>query len=147
MEDGNQPFPLAFSGVRPVCKDSKVTDVTFAGLGIAEPILRALAQENYTQPTPIQTKRDPRSVGRPGPAGHRPDRYRQDGGLRFAPAAEAVDRPCPAPAPETKALILAPTRELAVQIEEALRTYGRFLNLKRAVILGGVNAERPGQHT
>src|SRR3569623_209696 len=45
-----------------------------------------------------------------------------------------------APAPkQAKALILAPTRELAVQIEESLRTYGRFLNLKRAVILGGVS--------
>ena len=40
---------------------------------------------------------------------------------------------------EAKALILAPTRELAVQIEQSLRTYGRFLNLKRAVILGGVS--------
>ena len=36
-------------------------------------------------------------------------------------------------------LILAPTRELAVQIEQSLRTYGRFLNLKLAVILGGVS--------
>jgi ATP-dependent RNA helicase RhlE len=36
-------------------------------------------------------------------------------------------------------LILAPTRELAVQIEQSLRTYGRFLNLKMAVILGGVS--------
>jgi ATP-dependent RNA helicase RhlE len=40
---------------------------------------------------------------------------------------------------EAKALILAPTRELAVQIGESLRTYGRFLNLKIAVILGGVS--------
>src|SRR6185312_13987751 len=40
---------------------------------------------------------------------------------------------------EAKALILAPTRELAVQIDQSLRTYGCFLNLKRAVILGGVS--------
>ena len=40
---------------------------------------------------------------------------------------------------QAAALILAPTRELAVQIEQSLRTYGRFLNLKLAVILGGVS--------
>ena len=40
---------------------------------------------------------------------------------------------------EVKALILAPTRELAVQIQQSLKTYGRFLNLKITVILGGVS--------
>jgi ATP-dependent RNA helicase RhlE len=45
---------------------------------------------------------------------------------------------------QAKALILAPTRELAVQIEESLRTYGRFLNLKLTVILGGREPEHPG---
>ncbi len=40
---------------------------------------------------------------------------------------------------QAKSLILAPTRELAVQIEQSLRTYGRYLNLKLAVILGGVS--------
>ena len=46
---------------------------------------------------------------------------------------------------EAKALILAPTRELAVQIEQSLRTYGRFLNLRIAVILGGVSQNAPGR--
>jgi ATP-dependent RNA helicase RhlE len=45
----------------------------------------------------------------------------------------------PPQAKQARALILAPTRELAVQIEQSLRTYGRFLNLRMAVILGGVN--------
>jgi ATP-dependent RNA helicase RhlE len=44
-----------------------------------------------------------------------------------------------------RALILAPTRELAVQIDESLRTYGRHLKLRHAVILGGVNQHRQVQ--
>jgi ATP-dependent RNA helicase RhlE len=139
VEDGNQPFPLAFSGVRPVCKDSIVTDITFAGLGVAEPILRALAQENYTTPTPIQTRAIPALLAGKDLLG-----IAQTGTGKTAafglPLLQKLSIGHVPPRPrETKALILAPTRELAVQIEESLKTYGRFLNLKRAVILGGVS--------
>jgi ATP-dependent RNA helicase RhlE len=139
VEDGNQPFPLPFSGARPVLKDSIVTDLTFAGLGVAEPILRALAQENYTIPTPIQTRAIPALLAGKDLLG-----IAQTGTGKTAafglPLLQKLSIGHVPPRPrETKALILAPTRELAVQIEDSLRTYGRFLNLKRAVILGGVS--------
>jgi ATP-dependent RNA helicase RhlE len=116
-----------------------VTDVTFAGLGVAEPILRALAQENYTIPTPIQTRAIPALL-----AGRDLLGIAQTGTGKTAafglPLLQKLSIGHVPPRPrETKALILAPTRELAIQIEEALKTYGRFLNLKRAVILGGVS--------
>jgi ATP-dependent RNA helicase RhlE len=116
-----------------------VSDITFAGLGVAEPILRALAQENYTHPTPIQTKAIPALL-----AGRDLLGIAQTGTGKTAafglPLLQKLSIGHVPPRPkETKALILAPTRELAVQIEESLRTYGRFLNLKRAVILGGVS--------
>jgi ATP-dependent RNA helicase RhlE len=120
-------------------KDYQVTDVNFAGLGIAEPILRALAQENYTTPTPIQARAIPALL-----AGRDLLGIAQTGTGKTAafglPLLQRLSVGHVPPRPkETKALILAPTRELAVQIDQSLRTYGCFLNLKRAVILGGVS--------
>ena len=116
-----------------------MTDVTFAELGVAEPILRALAAENYTHPTPIQTRAIPALL-----AGRDLLGIAQTGTGKTAafglPLLQKLSIGHVPPRPrEAKALILAPTRELAVQIEQSLRTYGRFLNLKRAVILGGVS--------
>jgi ATP-dependent RNA helicase RhlE len=116
-----------------------VTDVTFASLGVAEPILRALAAENYTHPTPIQARAIPALL-----AGRDLLGIAQTGTGKTAafglPLLQKLSIGHVPPRPrEAKALILAPTRELAVQIEDSLRIYGKFLNLKRAVILGGVS--------
>jgi ATP-dependent RNA helicase RhlE len=116
-----------------------VTDVTFESLGVAEPILRALSAENYTIPTPIQTRAIPALLSGRDLLG-----IAQTGTGKTAafgiPLLQKLSIGHVPPQPkQAKALILAPTRELAVQIEEALRTYGRFLNLKMTVILGGVN--------
>ena len=116
-----------------------MTDLTFASLGVAEPILRALAAENYTHPTPIQTKAVPALLSGRDLLG-----IAQTGTGKTAafgiPLLQKLSIGHVPPQPkQAKALILAPTRELAVQIEESLRNYGRFLNLKMTVILGGVN--------
>ncbi len=116
-----------------------MTDVTFESLGVAEPILRALGEQNYTHPTPIQTKAIPALL-----AGRDLLGIAQTGtGKTAAFGIPLLQRlsigHVPPQAKQAKALILAPTRELAVQIEESLRTYGRFLNLKMTVILGGVS--------
>ena len=116
-----------------------MTDITFQSLGVAEPILRALAAQNYTTPTPIQAKAIPTLL-----AGRDLLGIAQTGTGKTAAFAIPLLQKLsighvPPQARQAKALILAPTRELAVQIEEALRTYGHFLNLKMTVILGGVN--------
>jgi ATP-dependent RNA helicase RhlE len=116
-----------------------VTDVNFAALGVAEPILRALAAENYTNPTPIQLRAIPALLSGRDLLG-----IAQTGTGKTAafgiPLLQKLSIGHVPPQPrQAKALILAPTRELAVQIEQSLRTYGRFLNLKMAVILGGVS--------
>jgi len=122
-------------------KDSFLTIATFAELGVAEPLLRALAAENYTTPTPIQAQtiasllagRDLLGIAQTGT------------GKTAAFALPILQRlSSPREAPERKsvhALILAPTRELAVQIVDSFRTYGRHLGLRHAVVIGGV-----GQH-
>ena len=116
-----------------------MTDVTFESLGVAEPILRALAAENYTKATPIQTRAIPALMAGTDLLG-----IAQTGTGKTAafgiPLLQKLSIGHVPPQPkQAKALILAPTRELAVQIEESLRTYGRHLNLRMTVILGGVN--------
>ncbi len=116
-----------------------MTDLTFSGLGVAEPILRALAEENYTIPTPIQTRAVPALLGGRDLLG-----IAQTGTGKTAafglPLLQKLSIGHVPPKPrEAKSLILAPTRELAVQIADSLKTYGRFLNLRIAVILGGVS--------
>jgi ATP-dependent RNA helicase RhlE len=116
-----------------------LTTSTFESLGLCEPLLRALNDENYTHPTPIQTRAIPALL-----AGRDLLGIAQTGTGKTAafglPLLQklATDRVRPNPK-GCRALILAPTRELAVQIDQSLKTYGRHLGLKQAVILGGVN--------
>jgi ATP-dependent RNA helicase RhlE len=116
-----------------------VTNPSFSGLGIAEPIQRALAADNYLQPTPIQAQAIP-----PLLAGRDVLGLAQTGtgktaafGLPLLQKLHA-DRKSAA-ARSARALILAPTRELAVQIDQSLRSYGRHLGLRHAVVMGGMN--------
>ena len=113
--------------------------MTFSTLGVAEPLLRALTSENYTHPTPIQTQAIPLVL-----LGRDVLGIAQTGTGKTAafglPLLQKLAENRLALAPYgVRALILAPTRELAIQIHESLRTYGRHLSLRHAVILGGVN--------
>ncbi|HEY0302804.1 MAG TPA: DEAD/DEAH box helicase, partial [Rhizomicrobium sp.] len=115
-----------------------MTNLTFAQLGLSEPLLRALNTENYTQPTPIQTRAIPALL-----AGRDLLGIAQTGTGKTAafglPLLQRLAENRVAPAHKgARALILAPTRELAIQIDQSLKTYGRHLNFRQAVILGGV---------
>ncbi|HEY0106961.1 MAG TPA: DEAD/DEAH box helicase [Rhizomicrobium sp.] len=112
---------------------------TFESLGLCEPLLRALIAENYTIPTPIQTRAIPALL-----AGRDLLGIAQTGTGKTAafglPLLQRLSADRVRPQPKgARALILAPTRELAVQIETSLKTYGRHLGLRTAVILGGVS--------
>ncbi len=116
-----------------------MTDVTFESLGVAEPILRALAAENYTHPTPIQCRAIPALLAGRDLLGIAQTGTGKTAAFGLPLLQKLSTGHVPPQAKQAKALILAPTRELAVQIEQSLRTYGRFLNLRMAVILGGVS--------
>ncbi|MBM3580780.1 MAG: DEAD/DEAH box helicase, partial [Alphaproteobacteria bacterium] len=114
-----------------------MTDTTFPGLGVAEPICRALGAENYLVPTPIQAQAVPLLL-----AGRDLLGIAQTGTGKTAafvlPILQHLSK-APARGPRAlRALILAPTRELALQIGERIQAYGRHLGLRHAVILGGV---------
>ncbi|MGD9806610.1 MAG: DEAD/DEAH box helicase [Hyphomicrobiaceae bacterium] len=111
---------------------------TFNDLGLAAPLLKALNDEGYETPTPIQAQAIPSLL-----AGRDLLGIAQTGtGKTAAFALPILHRlsmdPKPAPRRGTRVLVLAPTRELASQIAESFETYGRHLKLRVAVVFGGV---------
>jgi len=114
------------------------TPVSFTDLGVIEPIRRALEAEGYTTPTPIQTQAIPSLI-----AGRDLLGIAQTGtGKTAAFAVPIMQRLVGNPARPTprsvRALILTPTRELAAQIGDSFRTYGRYVGLRHALVFGGV---------
>ena len=110
--------------------------MTFQELGLSAPILRALAEQGYERPSPIQEKAIP-----PALAGRDVLGCAQTGtGKTCAFAAPILQRleAAPQKGRPIRALILTPTRELALQIQESFVAYGRHLPLRSAVIFGGV---------
>ncbi len=110
--------------------------MTFAELGLSAPILKALELQGYKTPSPIQSKAIP-----PALAGRDVLGCAQTGTGKtcaFAtPILQLLDGRKTAGHP-IRALILTPTRELAIQIGESFDAYGKFLPLRTAVIFGGV---------
>ena len=114
----------------------------FAALGLSAPLLQALADEGYTTPTPIQTKAIPHVL-----AGRDLFGCAQTGtGKTAAFALPLIDRMLAhprKPAPRCcRVLVLAPTRELAAQIFESFKAYGRHARTRAAVIYGGVGQQQ-----
>ncbi len=110
----------------------------FAELGLVPELLKALEAEGYTIPTPIQLKAIPSVLEGRDLLG-----IAQTGTGKTAAFALPIlqrlmaDRK-PAPRKGCRALILSPTRELATQISESFKTYGRHTGLQSGVIFGGV---------
>ena len=113
--------------------------MTFENLNLIAPILSALQAEGYTTPTPIQQQAIPHLLAGKDLLG-----CAQTGtGKTAAFAIPILQHLSALPKPargqhQIKALILTPTRELAIQIEESFKAYGKNLHLKHLVIFGGV---------
>ncbi len=115
--------------------------MSFNNLKLIEPVLKALIHEGYTIPTPIQQQsipailegRDLRGCAQTGTGKT----------AAFAiPLLQLLDQDQHSDTQgrrPIRALILTPTRELAIQIEESFKAYGRFLNLRHLVVFGGVS--------
>ncbi|HEY8924621.1 MAG TPA: DEAD/DEAH box helicase [Polyangia bacterium] len=118
----------------------------FADLGLAPALLRALAEEKYERPTPIQTQAIPHVLAGRDLLGCAQTGTGKTAAFalpmlqRLAAAREGAAAPAGGSrrASGPRALILVPTRELALQVAESFGTYGRHLRVSRAVIFGGV---------
>ncbi|HET6603812.1 MAG TPA: DEAD/DEAH box helicase [Xanthomonadaceae bacterium] len=111
--------------------------MTFETLGLAPALLRALADTGYTTPTPIQAQAIPLAL-----AGHDVLGGAQTGTGKTAafglPLLQHLSaQPTPKGPRKPRALVLVPTRELAMQVAESLRAYARHLKLSIATVFGG----------
>ena len=118
--------------------------MTFESLGLAPELLRAVADVGYDTPTPIQIQAIPVVLaGRDILAGAQTGTGKTAGFAlpilqMLMPHASSSTSPARHP---IRALILTPTRELAAQVEESFRVYGKHVPLKTVVIYGGVNMD------
>jgi len=111
--------------------------MTFETLGLAPALLRALSEQGYTTPTPIQTQAIPLVL-----AGHDLLGGAQTGtGKTAAFGLPLLNHLAKQTAPngprKVRALVLVPTRELAVQVNDSIRSYGKHLRLNFGTIFGG----------
>ncbi len=118
---------------------------TFVELGLADPLLRAVNAQGYTHPTPIQAEVIPQML-----LGHDVIGIAQTGTgktasfvlpiLHSMASQQLAPKRFSGPGPKSfSTLILAPTRELAQQIFESIRTYGRFMRPSVGLVVGGAN--------
>jgi ATP-dependent RNA helicase RhlE len=111
---------------------------SFQDFGLAEPITRALAEEQYLVPTPIQTQAIPIALSRRDLIG-----IAQTGTGKTAAFALPIlhylstDQKHP-PRKSCRVLVLSPTRELSGQILDSFQAYGRHLDISAALVIGGV---------
>jgi ATP-dependent RNA helicase RhlE len=115
--------------------------LTFDSLGLSADLLRVVAEERYEQPTPVQKAAIPEVLAGKDVLGAAQtgtgktaafvlpilDRLRHHANTSFSPARHPV-----------RCLILVPTRELAMQVDESVRTYGRTVPLRSTVVYGGI---------
>ncbi|MBV8882834.1 MAG: DEAD/DEAH box helicase, partial [Chroococcidiopsidaceae cyanobacterium CP_BM_RX_35] len=112
--------------------------MTFRTLGLSTDLLRAVADQGYTAPTPIQQQAIPAIL-----QGQDIFASAQTGTGKTAgftlPLLQRLSTTHPSQGHRTpRALILTPTRELAAQVSDSVKTYGKYLSLKSVVIYGGV---------
>ncbi len=116
--------------------------MSFADLGLNPELQRAVAESGYTQPTPIQMQAIPVILAGLDVMGGAQTGTGKTAGFtlpllqRLAPHASTSTSPARHP---VRALILAPTRELAVQVHESVKTYSKYVPLRSACIYGGVD--------
>jgi len=117
-------------------------EITFADLGLAPEILRAVTDEGYTKPTPIQAKAIPLVLSGKDIMGGAQTGTGKTAAFvlpilqRILP--HASSSPSPAKHP-VRALILAPTRELALQVHESVKAYSKHVPIRSMCAFGGVD--------
>jgi ATP-dependent RNA helicase RhlE len=116
--------------------------MSFESLGLAPALLRALTEQGYTDPTPIQTAAIPAALqGRDLLAGAQTGTGKTAAfSLPLLQRLYVSDRRTAQPK-TPRALVLTPTRELAAQVHESVRTYGKHLSARATTVFGGVGMQ------
>ena len=117
-------------------------DITFAQLNLAEPILRAVTESGYTKPTPIQAQAIPIVLSGLDVMGGAQTGTGKTAAFTLPILNRIIKHANSSPSPARhpiRALMLAPTRELAIQIQEAVETYAKHTGIRSTVVFGGVD--------
>ena len=123
--------------------------IQFDGLGLAAPLLKAISETGYTTPTPIQVQAIPLALqGKDLMAGAQTGTGKTAAFAlpilqKLLPFASSSTSPAKHP---IRALVLTPTRELAIQVEESIRVYAKHTPLKSLVVFGGVDIKTQTPH-
>ena len=116
--------------------------MSFSSLGLSEAILRAVTERGYTEPTPIQKQAIPAVLSGGDLLAGAQTGTGKTAGFVLPILHRLSDGTVKGPSegrPPIRALILVPTRELAAQVEESVREYGKHLKLASMTMIGGVN--------
>ncbi|HAF43626.1 MAG TPA: RNA helicase [Gallionellaceae bacterium] len=112
--------------------------MSFASLGLSEELVRAVTERGYTEPTPIQAQAIPVILKGGDLMGGAQTGTGKTAGFTLPLLQRLMAKHVTGKAP-IRALVLTPTRELAAQVEESVRIYGKHLPLKSMMMFGGVN--------
>ena len=111
----------------------------FTDLGLAKPLLKALAAEGYVSPTPIQAKAIPSVLKGRDLLGIAQTGTGKTAAFALPILQRLAERRRPAPRKGARCLVLSPTRELASQIADSFRAYGAYMGASVAVVFGGAS--------
>jgi len=114
--------------------------MSFNNLGLSEPILRAISDQGYTTPTPIQKQAIPVVLSKKDVLAGAQTGTGKTAGFTLPLLQLLSDAPQQKGKRKVKALILTPTRELAAQVADNVHAYGKYLPFKSTVIFGGVGS-------
>jgi ATP-dependent RNA helicase RhlE len=112
--------------------------MSFASLGLSEELVRAVTERGYTEPTPIQAQAIPVILQGGDLMGGAQTGTGKTAGFTLPLLQRLMEKPVTGKH-FIRALVLTPTRELAAQVEESVRIYGKHLPLKSMMMFGGVN--------
>ncbi len=118
---------------------------SFSELGLSPEILRAVAEAGYTTPTPIQAQAIPIILAGKDVMGGAQTGTGKTAGFTLPILQKMLPMANTSPSPARhpiRALILTPTRELAIQVEESVKTYAKYTGLRSTVVFGGVDIKQ-----
>jgi ATP-dependent RNA helicase RhlE len=114
------------------------SDEGFGALGLRPELVRAVLEHGYTKPTPIQTQAIPVVLRGGDVLGGAQTGTGKTAGFVLPLLQRLIDNPVSKSKLAPRVLVLAPTRELAAQVEESVQVYGKHTNITSTVIFGGV---------
>jgi ATP-dependent RNA helicase RhlE len=118
-----------------------ISTSAFAPLGLVQPLLRALLDEGYVTPTPVQSEVIPPALAARDVIAGAQTGTGKTAGFVLPMLQRLAAEPSNGPRP-IRALILTPTRELAGQIADSISHYGRYMKVRHTVVYGGVSQYR-----